>query len=184
MRSAAARRFALRDDVAILRADPDDVKSEPMRSGQAEDADVPGTTGVILRRVLAFLPNIGAQEMVLLVVVGLLLYGRNLPEAGRGLGRAAAQLRRGWQEFKDQMDRDGDLREVKKTLQGTADELRRVADVPRAIADPRRAIQDAAREALSSEPPVETNPPVPPPPTEPRRDADVGDTTPGPGTPS
>lgn len=139
--------------------------------------------------LLAFLPNIGAQEMVLLLVIGLLLYGRNLPEAGRSLGRVAAQLRRGWQEFKDQMDRDGDLREVKKTLQGTAHELRRVADVPRAIADPRRAIQDAAREALANEPPGETVPPATPAPspptepTEPRRDADVGDTTPGPGTP-
>ncbi len=109
-------------------------------------------------RVFAFLPNIGGTEMVLLVVVGLLLYGRNLPEAGRSLGRVAAQLRRGWQEFKDQMDRDGDLSEVKKSLQGTADELRRVADVPRAIADPRRTLQNAARDMIESEPPPETAP--------------------------
>ncbi|MBL8750162.1 MAG: twin-arginine translocase TatA/TatE family subunit [Planctomycetes bacterium] len=108
--------------------------------------------------MFAFLPNIGGTEMVLLVVVGLLLYGRNLPEAGRSLGRVAAQLRRGWQEFKDQMDRDGDLSEVKKSLQGTADELRRVADVPRAIADPRRTLQNAARDMIESEPPPETAP--------------------------
>ena len=102
--------------------------------------------------MLPFLPSIGYQEMFLLLVVGLLLYGRNLPEAGRSLGRVAAQLRRGWHEFKDQMDRDGDLREVKKTLQGTAEELRRVAEVPRAIGDPRRALQNLAQDAMAAEP--------------------------------
>lgn len=101
--------------------------------------------------VIAFLPSIGYQEMFLILVIGLLLYGRNLPEAGRSLGRVAAQLRRGWHEFKDQMDRDGDLREVKKSLQGTAEELRRVAQVPRAIADPKRAIRDLASEAMAPE---------------------------------
>ena len=99
--------------------------------------------------MIAFLPSIGYQEMFLILVIGLLLYGRNLPEAGRSLGRVAAQLRRGWHEFKDQMDRDGDLREVKKSLQGTAEELRRVAQVPRAIADPKRAIRDLASEAMA-----------------------------------
>ena len=114
----------------------------------------------MLAAVIAFLPSLGYQEMFLLLVVGLLLYGRNLPEAGKNLGRVAAQLRRGWHEFKQQMDRDGDLREVKKTLQGTADELRRVADVPRAVADPRRAIGQFAQDAMTAPPPEETTVPV------------------------
>ena len=100
--------------------------------------------------MIAFLPSLGWQEMFLLLVIGLLLYGRNLPEAGRSLGRVAAQMKRGFQEFKDQMDRDGSLREVKKTFQETTSELRRVAEVPRALANPAGAIRDLANEAMSS----------------------------------
>ena len=100
--------------------------------------------------MFAFLPSLGFQEMILLVIVGLLLYGRNLPEAGRALGKVAAQFRRGFQEFKDQMDREGDLSAMKKTLQNTAQELRNVAAVPRAAVDPARALRDLTNEALSS----------------------------------
>jgi len=100
--------------------------------------------------VIAFLDTIGWQEMFLLAVIGLLLYGRNLPEAGRNLGRVAAQMKRGFQEFKDQMDRDGSIREVKKTFQETTSELRRVAKVPLALANPTSALRDLAAEAMSS----------------------------------
>jgi sec-independent protein translocase protein TatA len=100
--------------------------------------------------VIAFFPSLGWQEMFLLLVIGLLLYGRNLPEAGRSLGRVAAQMKRGFQEFKDQMDRDGSMREVKKTFQETTSELRRVAEVPRALANPTGALRDLANEAMSS----------------------------------
>ncbi|MDO8348991.1 MAG: twin-arginine translocase TatA/TatE family subunit [Planctomycetota bacterium] len=100
--------------------------------------------------MFAFLPSLGFQEMVILVAIGLLLYGRNLPEAGRALGKVAAQFRRGWTEFKDQLDREGDLSEVKKSLQNTAQELRNVVAVPRAGIDPTRALRDLTNEALSS----------------------------------
>jgi sec-independent protein translocase protein TatA len=111
--------------------------------------------------VIAFLPSLGFQEMVILVIIGLLLYGRNLPEAGRALGKVAAQFRRGFQEFKDQLDREGDLRDMKKTLQNTAQELKRVADVPRANVDPTRMLRDLTNEALSSpipQPPIAESP--------------------------
>lgn len=94
--------------------------------------------------------------MLVLVVIGLLLYGRNLPEAGRTLGKVAAQFRRGWNEFKDQLDREGDMQSVKNTMRDAAQELRRVAEVPRASVDPRRAIQNLTDEALSTPlPPAE-----------------------------
>ena len=68
--------------------------------------------------MIAFLPSLGWPEMFLLIVIGLLLYGRNLPQAGRSFGRFVGQLRRGFQQFKDQMDRDESLREVRKTMAG------------------------------------------------------------------
>jgi sec-independent protein translocase protein TatA len=98
--------------------------------------------------VIAFLPSLGWQEMFLLIVVGLLLYGRNLPDAGRTFGRFVAQLKRGFQQFKDQLDRDESLHEVRKTLQETTRDVRNVTAVPRAIADPGTALRNMARDAL------------------------------------
>lgn len=88
--------------------------------------------------------------MFLLLVIGLLLYGRNLPDAGRSLGRIVAQLKRSFHDFKDQLDRDGELRDVKKTLQDTAREVKNVAKVPRAMSNPSDALRELTHEAMSS----------------------------------
>ncbi len=100
--------------------------------------------------VIAFIPSLGWQEMFLLILVGLLLYGRNLPDAGRTLGRFVAQLKRGFHDFKDQMDRDDSLREVRKTIQDTTREMRNLTAVPRALADPSSAIRDFTHEAMQT----------------------------------
>jgi len=128
--------------------------------------------------VLAFLPSLGVQEMIVLVIIGLLLYGRNLPEAGRALGKVAAQFRRGFQEFKDQLDREGDLRDMKNTMRDTAQELKRVAEVPRAGMDPTRALRDLTNEAMSS--PVPTSTALP---TSPAVTTDPAEPTPRPTDP-
>lgn len=91
--------------------------------------------------------------MFLLLVLGLLLYGRNLPDAGRSLGRVVAQLKRSFHDFKDQIDRDGEIRDVKKAIQDTAREVKGVAAVPRAISNPGNALRELTHEAMSS--PVE-----------------------------
>jgi len=103
--------------------------------------------------VFAILPSLGWQEMFLLIVIGLLLYGRNLPQAGRTFGRFAAQLKRGFQDFKDQMDRDEAVREMRKTLDETKREMARAAAVPSALASPAGTVRELAREALTA--PVE-----------------------------
>ena len=85
-----------------------------------------------------------------MLVLGLLLYGRNLPDAGRSLGRVVAQLKRSFYDFKDQLDRDGEIRDVKKVIQDTAREVKNVAKVPRAVANPADALRDLTHEAMSS----------------------------------
>jgi Sec-independent protein translocase protein TatA len=107
------------------------------------------------RPVIAFFGTLGFSEMVTLLVVGILLFGRNLPEVGRTLGKTLAQLRRGFQDFKEQIDREADLREVKNSVKNTVQELRRVSEVPRAIANPIGLLQDLTNEALSS--PIDSN---------------------------
>ena len=117
--------------------------------------------------LVAFLFNIGGEEMFVLMIIGVLLFGRNLPEVGRTLGKTVAQLKRGFQEFKDQMDRDETLRDVKKSFQ----EVQRAVEVPRAIVDPGRMLRDLTNEALYSPPPEEKQPadgqPPPAPPAPP-----------------
>lgn len=103
----------------------------------------------MLSRVFAFLPTLGFQEMFVLVLLGVLLYGRNLPEVGRKVGKTVAQLRRGMHEFKAQMDRDESIRELRDTMRETKDEVRRAGTVPRALTDPTGALRDLAREAAA-----------------------------------
>lgn len=88
--------------------------------------------------------------MALLFFIGLLLYGRNLPEAGRNLGKIVARLRRSLQDFKDQLDQEGDVRDVKKMISDTARDVRDASRVPRAIANPKNALRDLTHEAMSS----------------------------------
>lgn len=109
--------------------------------------------------VIAFLPSLGWQEMFLLIVIGLLLYGRNLPEAGRTLGRVVGQLKRGFQQFKEQMDRDESIQEVRKTLQDTTRDVRNITAVPRALADPGAALRTMASDAMQA--PVADEPEAP-----------------------
>lgn len=108
-----------------------------------------------LRPVFAFLPSLGWQEMFLLVVIGLLLFGRDLPTAGRKLGKVVAQLKRTFQDFKDQMDRDESLREVRKSIDEAKREVENVTAMPRAIADPGRALRNLTHEAMASPLPPE-----------------------------
>lgn len=113
--------------------------------------------------MFAFLPTLGFQEMLILLVIGLLLYGRNLPEVGRSLGRTVAQLKRGMAEFKSQMDADGSLREARRTLQDTVQDVRRAAEQPTAMLDqvrgePERLLRDLTNEALSSTDPAPAEP--------------------------
>lgn len=113
--------------------------------------------------------NIGPLELIALVALGVLLFGRDLPTVGRKLGQTLAQFRRGLHEFKQHLDQDNDLKELKQSMQ----EIKRAADVPRTIASPRRLLHDLTNEALASpaEPaPGETSngaaPAEPPPPAQ------------------
>jgi Sec-independent protein translocase protein TatA len=88
--------------------------------------------------------------MFLLGLIGLLLYGRNLPQAGKTIGRYVAQFRRGFQEFKDQMDRDETVREMRKTIDDTKREMQRATSVPQAVANPAHALRTFAQDALQA----------------------------------
>lgn len=108
---------------------------------------------------LAFgMPSAG--EWMLILVIGVMIYGRRLPEVGRQVGRTFARLRRGYDEFRRELDRDESLREVRtgiRDMRGSLDTSRRALD-PRRMLNPGQMINDAIRSEADPDgahPPVE-----------------------------
>lgn len=53
---------------------------------------------------------ISPQQIVVLLIVGVLLFGRRLPDVGRSIGAATAQLRRALRGIRDELrDAVGEL---------------------------------------------------------------------------
>ena len=52
----------------------------------------------------AFIGSIGPAEMVVIAGLGLLLFGKRLPEVGRGVGRAIVEFKRGLKDVDDEID--------------------------------------------------------------------------------
>lgn len=52
-----------------------------------------------------FLP-IGGQEMLVLLVIGVLLFGRKLPEIGRSLGKTVVEFKKGVKGLEDEVSND------------------------------------------------------------------------------
>ncbi len=49
-----------------------------------------------------FIPGLGGQEMLLLLVLGILLFGRKLPEIGRSLGKTMVEFKKGMRGIEDE----------------------------------------------------------------------------------
>jgi sec-independent protein translocase protein TatA len=51
--------------------------------------------------------NFGPQEMIVLLVIGVLLFGRRLPEVGRYLGKGIVEFKKGLKGLEDDVDTGG-----------------------------------------------------------------------------
>jgi sec-independent protein translocase protein TatA len=54
---------------------------------------------------LGFLGPIGMPELVIILVVGLMLFGGRLPDVARSLGRSVHQFKRGLRDLKGEFDK-------------------------------------------------------------------------------
>lgn len=54
--------------------------------------------------------GLGGQEILLLLVLGVLLFGRKLPEVGRSLGKTFVEFKKGVKGLEDEIETSGSPR--------------------------------------------------------------------------
>ncbi|ABW68975.1 Sec-independent protein translocase protein TatB [Desulfosudis oleivorans] len=106
--------------------------------------------------------GIGMPEFLLILVVALIVIGpKKLPDLARSLGRAMGEFKKAAREFKDTMNVEEDVKELKDIKQSVADtwkEAVREADPVDAAPSPAGAPAGNAEPADAPAPPEETGP--------------------------
>lgn len=87
---------------------------------------------------LAFLGPIGTWEFALLVAVGLLLFGKNLPEVGKQIGKGIVEFKRNLNQLKRQITEDSALRDARSALHDFKREVESPREMLRDMNDPVR----------------------------------------------
>jgi sec-independent protein translocase protein TatA len=54
--------------------------------------------------LIGFLPHVGFPEFLVLAVIGVLLFGRRLPEVGRYLGKGIVEFKKGLKGLEDEVE--------------------------------------------------------------------------------
>ena len=63
---------------------------------------------------MGFLPGVGTAEMIIVGVIALLLFGKNLPTVARNAGKSFAEFKKGISGFQDEFHKT--TRDVEKSI--------------------------------------------------------------------
>jgi len=66
---------------------------------------------------MGFLPGVGAPELIIVGIIALLLFGKNLPNVARNAGESFAEFKKGISGFQDEIHKAS--RDVEKTISYT-----------------------------------------------------------------
>jgi TatA/E family protein of Tat protein translocase len=53
---------------------------------------------------LAFIQNLGTTELLVLLAIALLLFGKRLPEVGRSMGKGIVEFKKGLRDIQEEVD--------------------------------------------------------------------------------
>jgi sec-independent protein translocase protein TatA len=68
-----------------------------------------------MNTTLAILPNLGGQEMIIIFVIILLLFGaKKIPELARGLGKSMGEFKKAREDFEREITRSEDEVRIKE----------------------------------------------------------------------
>ena len=116
--------------------------------------------------VLAFLGNVGPQEIVLLLVVAVLIFGKDLPQAASKAYLQVRKLRNAVDDLRRETGIDRELRNIERTVREAEWEARNPEPArPSTPTLPRRALASPGEGSAPAEPtqaPVEIETPAEP----------------------
>lgn len=61
-------------------------------------------------QLLALFGNLGTTELIIILIIGLLLFGRRLPEVGRSLGKGIVEFKKGVKGIEDDIETETPVR--------------------------------------------------------------------------
>jgi sec-independent protein translocase protein TatB len=104
--------------------------------------------------------GIGMPEMILILAIALIVIGpKKLPDLAKSLGRAMNEFKKATREIKESMDIEGDLQDVKKSLDDLNTDVKEAVDLnPLKSAKPKPSPADEAPENTPIEPPPDPPP--------------------------
>jgi len=105
--------------------------------------------------------GIGMPEMILILAIALIVIGpKKLPDLAKSLGRAMNEFKKATREIKESMDIEGDLQDVKKSLDDLNTDVKEAVDLnPLKSAKPKPSPADVASDDRPSTEPAPEPPP-------------------------
>lgn len=92
---------------------------------------------------LAILGLPGGSEWIVIALIGLLVFGRRLPEVGRSLGRSIVEFKKGIKGVEDEIESESEkpLKPYDRRLGGDEEQLRRLQQQSEAADELKRVSQ-------------------------------------------
>ena len=77
--------------------------------------------------MLGLFTSFGWQEIIILLVIGVLVFGKRLPEVGRNFGRSIVEFKKGLKGVGDEIDAEAD-RQIEETQKAEIPEAKITPD--------------------------------------------------------